>query len=97
MRKRFNQVAGFLIVATIGGCIVSYPIENRRISAYCSSITPGMNVNEALVNAKSMFGVDIWQKPNTNMVVVKSSFTYKTLCVIKTQNEKVLSATFSDD
>lgn len=97
MRKKLNQIAGIVFLSVIGGCMAAYPIEDRRIGRFCSAVAAGSDVSAAVEDAESMFGVDIWHRPGSNVVVVKSDFTFKTLCLIQTNQSRVVSALFIND
>jgi hypothetical protein len=97
MRLGTNQILAAVALSIIGGCVAAYPIEDRRIGSYCASISAGSDVSDAVTSARSMFGVGVAQSAELNLVMVKSRFTFKTLCIIETSQSKVVRASFSSD
>lgn len=97
LRRRVKQIAGVLFLSVVGGCMAAHPIEDRRIGRFCDSVAIGSDVADSVARASRMFGIEIRQKPKSDVVVVKSVFTYKTLCFIETSDSRVVSALFSND
>ena len=91
------QKIGLTLVVIFIGLVVLHPIEHKRIEGYCESITVGSNIESALFVAKKMFGVEVWEKPESNTYVILSNFTFKTICFIKTEDNEVISANFNND
>lgn len=95
--RRFSHITGFIVILAIGGCVAAYPIEDRRIGSYCKSLMPGVTASSAMAKADSMIGTKIWQQHGKENFVVKSRFTYKTLCMVSVAGGQVSDASFSSD
>lgn len=96
MLKRVIKIVGILVVLVIGSCVAAIPIEDRRIGGFCASVTVGSDKEQVLNRARAMFGVQIRDSDDTYFFV-KSIFTFKTLCLVKTENSHVTDASFVND
>jgi hypothetical protein len=97
LRRRINQIAGLTFIAIIGGCVAAYPIEDRRIGNFCTSLTPGIAADSAKSQAQSMFGTEVHELQPSGDFMVRSRFTFKTLCLVSVAGQSVKSANFSND
>jgi hypothetical protein len=95
--RKLVTIAGILIVLTIGSCVAAYLIEDHRIGAFCNSVAVGSDEKQILNRASEMFGVEIRHQPRGTSFFVKSVFTYKTLCIVETENSRVTDTFFVND
>jgi hypothetical protein len=90
MIKRILKYTSITLALLIGGGVAVDRVEEYRITNFCNSIPVGSNFEDALKIANNMFGVKLYQSPNSESLFIESRFAFFRFCEINGANTKVI-------